>query len=87
MLNKNIFLIQSKKMSNLTSKIIGVGGYLPNKIITNFDLEKMVETTDEWITQRTGIHQRHIAEGQATSDLAVEAVKKAIKNDLQFLFL
>ena len=46
MLNKNIFLIQSKKMSNLTSKIIGVGGYLPNKIITNFDLEKMVDTSD-----------------------------------------
>lgn len=61
-------------------EIIGVGGYLPEKILTNFDLEKMVETTDEWITQRTGIHQRHIAEDQATSDLAVEAVKKAIKN-------
>ena len=61
-------------------EIIGVGGYLPDKILTNFDLEKIVDTTDEWITQRTGIHQRHIAEEQTTSDLAVEAVKKAIKN-------
>ena len=61
-------------------EIIGVGGYLPDKILTNFDLEKIVDTTDEWITQRTGIHQRHIAEEQTTSDLAVEAVRNAVKN-------
>ena len=67
-------------MSNLTSKIIGVGSYLPDKIITNFDLEKMVDTSDEWIEQRTGIKQRHIAENQITSDLAVEAIKNAINN-------
>ena len=69
-------------MNNINfAKIIGVGGYLPEKIITNFDLEKIVDTTDEWITQRTGIKQRHIAnEQQSTSDLAVEAVKNAIKN-------
>ena len=65
----------------MNSKIIGVGSYLPDKVLTNFDLEKLIDTTDEWITQRTGIHERHIAaEGQSTSDMAVEAVKRAITN-------
>ena len=65
----------------MNAKIIGVGSYLPDKVLTNFDLEKMVDTTDEWITQRTGIHKRHIAaEGQSTSDMAVEAVKRALAN-------
>jgi len=67
-------------MSDLTSKIIGVGGYLPDKIITNFDLEKIVDTTDEWIKTRTGITKRQIAENQTTSDLAIEAIKDAINN-------
>lgn len=49
------------------SKILGTGGYLPEKVMTNFDLEKMVETTNEWIVERTGIHQRHIAEEHETS--------------------
>ena len=44
------------------SKIIGTGGYLPNKILTNKDLESLVDTTDEWIIERTGIKQRHISE-------------------------
>ena len=43
------------------SKIIGTGGYLPNKILTNKDLESLVDTTDEWIVERTGIKQRHIS--------------------------
>ena len=64
----------------MSINIIGVGGYLPEKILTNFDLEKIVDTTDEWITQRTGINKRHIAESQSTSDLAVEAIKNAITN-------
>ncbi len=65
----------------MNAKIIGVGSYLPDKVLTNFDLEKLVDTTDEWITQRTGIHRRHIAaEGQSTSDMAVEAVKRALAN-------
>ena len=65
----------------MNAKIIGVGSYLPDKVLTNFDLEKMVDTTDEWITQRTGIHERHIAaDGQSTSDMAVEAVKLALAN-------
>jgi len=62
------------------SRIIGTGGYLPEKILTNLDLEKMVETSDEWIQERTGIQQRHIAaEGQTTCDLAEEASKRAIE--------
>ena len=54
--------------------------YVPPKLLTNADLEKLVDTTDEWILQRTGIRQRHIAEpGVATSDLAAEAAREAIK--------
>ena len=62
------------------SRIIGTGGYLPEKILTNADLEKMVDTSDEWIRERTGIQQRHIAaEGQTTCDLAEQASLKAIE--------
>jgi 3-oxoacyl-[acyl-carrier-protein] synthase-3 len=61
--------------------IIGVGEYLPEKILTNGDLEKMVDTSDEWITTRTGIKQRHLAaKGQAASDLAFKAAEQALKN-------
>jgi 3-oxoacyl-[acyl-carrier-protein] synthase-3 len=61
------------------SKIAGTGSYLPEKILSNHDLEKMFETTDEWITTRTGIKERHIVSAnQYTSDLAVEASKLAI---------
>jgi 3-oxoacyl-[acyl-carrier-protein] synthase-3 len=63
------------------SRIIGTGSYLPEKILTNFDLEKMVETTDEWIRTRTGIEHRHIAaDDQATSHLAHRAALAAIEN-------
>ncbi|MEJ2356228.1 MAG: 3-oxoacyl-ACP synthase, partial [candidate division WOR-3 bacterium] len=59
-------------------KITGTGSYLPEKILTNSDLEKMVDTSDEWITTRTGIKERHIAsEKEASSDLAAKAAKKA----------
>lgn len=62
------------------SKITGTGSYLPEKVLSNQDLEKMFETTDEWITSRTGIKERHIVSAhQYTSDLAVEASKKAIE--------
>jgi len=62
-------------------QILGIGSYVPEKILTNFDLEKMVDTSDEWIKTRTGIEQRRIASAeQATSDLAYEAAKKALKN-------
>jgi 3-oxoacyl-[acyl-carrier-protein] synthase-3 len=63
------------------SRIIGTGKYLPERILTNFDLEKMVETSDEWIRSRTGIEERHIAaDDQATSDLAYHAALDAIGN-------
>jgi len=62
------------------SKIIGTGSYLPEKILTNDDLAKMVDTTDEWIVERTGIKKRHIAkEGQSTCDLAEIAAKRAME--------
>ena len=62
-----------------TCSISGVGAYVPAKILTNADLEKMVETTDEWITTRTGIKERHIAaENEFTSDLGAEAAKRAM---------
>ena len=63
------------------SKIIGVGSYLPKKTLTNKDLEKSLDTTDEWITSRTGIKQRHIVSpSEQTSDLAFEAAQRAIDN-------
>jgi len=61
------------------SKIIGTGSYLPEKILTNKELESSLDTTDEWITSRTGIKERHIAgPGEKTSDFAYEAALKAI---------
>jgi 3-oxoacyl-[acyl-carrier-protein] synthase III len=63
------------------SKIIGVGSYLPTKVLTNKDLEKNLDTTDEWITLRTGIKERHIVgPDELTSDLAFEAARNAINN-------
>ncbi|MFH1269483.1 MAG: beta-ketoacyl-ACP synthase III [Candidatus Omnitrophota bacterium] len=61
--------------------IIGVGKYLPEKILNNVDLEKVVDTSDEWITTRTGIKERRIASAQeAASDLAVNAAREALKD-------
>ncbi len=63
------------------SSIIGTGSYMPEKVLTNEDLSKMVDTSDEWITSRTGIRERRIAaENQATSDLAAEAARRALAN-------
>jgi 3-oxoacyl-[acyl-carrier-protein] synthase-3 len=61
------------------SSIIGTGSYMPEKVLTNDDLSKIVDTSDEWITTRTGIRERRIAaEGQATSDMASEAARRAL---------
>lgn len=61
------------------SRIAGTGGYLPAKVLTNHDLEKIVDTSDDWIQERTGIKRRHIAaEGEATSDLALAAASQAL---------
>ena len=66
----------------MKSKITSIGSYTPNNIVTNKDLEKKVDTTDEWIVSRTGIKERPIADdSQATSDLAFEAAKIAIERD------
>ena len=62
------------------ARIIGTGSYLPSNVVTNHDLEKLVDTTDQWIRERTGIEQRHIAvEGETTVDLAEQASRKAIE--------
>jgi 3-oxoacyl-[acyl-carrier-protein] synthase-3 len=63
------------------SRIEGTGRYLPERIMTNADLEKMVDTSDEWIRSRTGVERRHVAgEDELTSDLCVEAAKNAIES-------
>ena len=76
------------------SKIIGTGAYLPQRIMTNADLEKMVNTSDDWIQTRTGIKTRHIAdEGESTSDMALQASQIAIdtaginKNEIGLIVL
>ena len=64
-----------------TVSIIGTGSYVPEKVLTNADLEKLVETSDDWITTRTGIKERRIAaEGEHTSDLAARAAEAAMEN-------
>jgi len=66
---------------NNAAGILGTGAYLPEKILTNQDLEKMVETSDDWIVSRTGIRERRISgEGEASSDLAYFAAKKALES-------
>lgn len=68
-------------MENKRVGIIGTGRYIPEKILTNSDLERMVDTSDEWITTRTGIKERHLAEkGTPTSEIATLAAKEALKS-------
>ena len=63
------------------SRIIGTGSYLPARTLTNFDLEKIVETSHDWIVSRSGIHERHIAaDDELTSDLALQASRRAIES-------
>lgn len=66
--------------TTLKAKILGTGSYLPERVVTNFDLEKIIDTNDEWIRTRTGVSERRfLDEKQTTSDLAVEAAKKAME--------
>src|SRR5581483_12021067 len=72
--------------------IIGVGAYAPKRILTNADLARIVDTSDEWIVQRSGIRERHIVdEGEATSDLALRAAQQALERanlvpeDIEFI--
>ncbi|MEL7527941.1 MAG: beta-ketoacyl-ACP synthase III, partial [Pseudomonadota bacterium] len=68
-------------MSVVRSTVTGCGSFLPDNVLTNDDLARQVDTSDEWIVQRTGIKQRHIAaEGQLTSDLALEAARRALES-------
>ena len=68
-------------MSVVRSVVLGVGGYLPEKVLTNAELSGMVDTSDDWITQRTGIKERRIAaKGELTSDLAAAAARAALGN-------
>ena len=67
-------------MMPIRSEIIGLGHYLPTKILTNDDLSQMVETSDEWIRTRTGICSRHIVEDETTSVIATKAVQHALEN-------
>jgi 3-oxoacyl-[acyl-carrier-protein] synthase-3 len=85
---ENTRFLQEHSLTNpVRAKISAVGTYLPPRLLTNADLEKMVDTTNEWIMERVGIRERHLADkGVAASDLAVEAVKKLIAShpfDLQ----
>ena len=81
-------------MTSVRSVVLGSGGYLPEKILTNADLARMVDTSDAWIRQRTGISQRHIvANGELTSDLAAAAARNALAdagltvNDIDMIVL
>ncbi len=59
-------------------KLVSTGSYLPDKVLTNFDLEKIVDTSDQWITTRTGIKERRISQKESTSDMATEAAFRAL---------
>ena len=68
-------------MTILRSVVLGCGSYLPARILSNDELARSVQTTDEWIVQRTGIRERHIAAaGELTSDLALHAARAALGN-------
>lgn len=66
-------------MPFLRSKIVGVGSYLPPKVVSNDDLSQLVETSDAWIRERTGITQRHVAQQETTTEMGVKAAQKALK--------
>src|SRR5436309_266725 len=68
-------------MSKITAAITAVGGYVPDYVLNNSELEKMVDTTDEWIVTRTGIHERRIlkGEGKGSSDLGAPAVNDLLR--------
>ena len=74
-------------MTVLRSVILGCGSYLPSQVLTNEDLAKKVDTSDEWIVQRTGIHERRIAApGEVTSELALRAAKAALAHAREAVF-
>lgn len=70
-------------MVNKALKIVATGSFLPPKVMTNFDLEKLVETNDEWIVTRTGIKERRICEEETTTDMTIAAARKALEAALK----
>src|SRR3990170_8564259 len=64
----------------LRSRVLGTGSYVPEKVLTNAELESMVETSDDWISSRTGIRERRVAVDETTSDMAARAAKAALKS-------
>src|SRR5436189_4064438 len=72
----------AKSPNNFGVRIAGVGSAVPDKVLTNFDLEKMLDTSDEWIVQRTGIHQRRIVDQktEGTYTLSRDALTRALAN-------
>ena len=74
-------MLKSKGVAVMNAGIIGIGRYVPEKVVTNFDFEKMMDTSDEWIRTRTGIEERRIcSRRQDTSDMAYKAAKNALEN-------
>src|SRR5690554_1924837 len=67
-------------MNNLMIKVMGTGRYAPSKVMTNDDFSKILDTNDEWITTRTGIKRRHIAENETAVDMAYKAALKAVED-------
>lgn len=72
--------LQIERQANMTSRIIGTGSCLPENVVTNDDLSKIMETSDEWITSRTGIRERRLAKEETTASMAAAAAKKAIQD-------
>lgn len=72
--------LQIERQVNMTSRIIGTGSCLPETVVTNDDLSKIMETSDEWITSRTGIRERRLAKEETTASMAAAAAQKAIQD-------
>ena len=64
----------------MSFKILGTGSYAPENVVTNDDLSALVDTNDEWITQRIGVRSRHISETETNVDMAVKAAERALEN-------
>ena len=71
----------------LTSRIVGTGSYVPEQIVTNDDLAKIVDTNDEWIRTRTGIRQRRLVTEEGTSQMAAKAAKRALEQSLSLIHI
>ena len=64
----------------MSFRILGTGSFVPEKVLTNEDLSRMVETSDEWITKRVGVKQRHVCTTETTTDMGVAAARRALEN-------